>query len=156
TSSSFRNIFQRFCLILILVMTAFGATSRGAWVESTIVRPDRKTGRLVRSAVVEPSQPTHSAEAADLTPIIERVALEQGIEAPLVHSVIRAESNYNPAAVSTKGALGVMQLIPATARRFGVNDAFDPEQNIEGGARYLKFLLDYYHGDYPKAIAAYN
>jgi soluble lytic murein transglycosylase-like protein len=73
-----------------------------------------------------------------------------------VHSVIRAESNYNPRAVSPKGALGLMQLIPSTARRFGVSDVFDPKQNVEGGVRYLKFLLGYYQNDYPKAIAAYN
>ena len=59
------------------------------------------------------------------------------------------ESNYNPLAVSPKGAQGLMQLIPATARRFGVANVFDPMENIEGGAKYLKYLLDLYHGDYP-------
>jgi soluble lytic murein transglycosylase-like protein len=88
--------------------------------------------------------------------IIERVAVEQGVEAPLVHSVARAESNYNALALSPKGAEGVMQLEPATARRFGVSNSFDPEENIRGGVKYLKFLLDYYHGDYTKAVAAYN
>ncbi len=73
-----------------------------------------------------------------------------------MHSVIRAESNYNPAAVSPKGAQGLMQLIPSTARRFGVTDTFDAAENIEGGVRYLRFLLDYYHDDYTKSIAAYN
>jgi soluble lytic murein transglycosylase-like protein len=73
-----------------------------------------------------------------------------------VHSVIRAESNYNTNAVSPKGAQGIMQLIPATARRFGVSNAFDAHENIEGGVRYLRFLLDYYKGDYPRTIAAYN
>jgi len=66
------------------------------------------------------------------------------------------ESNYNPYAVSPKGALGIMQLIPATARRFGVLDVFDPVDNIEGGARYLKYLLELFNGDYPLALAAYN
>ncbi len=78
------------------------------------------------------------------------------MEAPLVHSVILAESNYNTAAVSPKGAQGIMQLIPSTARRFGVSNAFDAADNIQGGVRYLRFLLDYYHGDYTKSIAAYN
>ena len=62
----------------------------------------------------------------------------------LIHSVIKVESNYNPHAISNKGALGLMQLIPATARRFGVSDAFNPIQNIEGGAKYLRYLLDLY------------
>ena len=88
--------------------------------------------------------------------MIDRIAGEQGVETHLVHSVIRAESNYNAAAVSPKGALGIMQLIPATARRFGVSNIFDAQDNIRGGVRYLRFLLDYFQNDYAKAIAAYN
>ena len=93
---------------------------------------------------------------AQLNELVDRIAQKEGVEAPLVHSVILAESNYNPAAVSPKGALGIMQLIPSTARRFGVSDAFDPADNIQGGVRYLRYLLDYYHDDYTKSIAAYN
>ncbi len=88
--------------------------------------------------------------------MIDAIAAEQGVEDSLVHSVIRAESNYNPRAVSPKGALGMMQLIPSTAKRFGVGNAFDPRENVRGGVKYLKFLLDYYHDDYVRAIAAYN
>jgi soluble lytic murein transglycosylase-like protein len=88
--------------------------------------------------------------------MIDRIAAEQGVEDSLVHSVIRAESNYNPRAVSSKGAQGIMQLIPATAKRFGVDNTFSPQQNVLGGVKYLKFLLDYYHDDYVRAIAAYN
>ena len=78
------------------------------------------------------------------------------MEAPLAQSIARAESNYDPFAVSPKGAQGLMQLEPATARRFGVSNSFDPEENVRGGVKYLKFLLDYYKGDYTKAVAAYN
>jgi soluble lytic murein transglycosylase-like protein len=92
----------------------------------------------------------------DLIAMVDRIADEQGVENHLVHSVIRTESNYNAAAVSPKGALGIMQLIPATARRFGVSNVFDAQDNIRGGVRYLRFLLDYYQNDYAKAIAAYN
>src|SRR5262249_1747405 len=67
-----------------------------------------------------------------------------------------AESNYNPGAVSAKGAIGIMQLIPRTARRFGVANPFNAEENIQGGAKYLKYLLELYHGDYSLALAAYN
>jgi soluble lytic murein transglycosylase-like protein len=71
--------------------------------------------------------------------------------------VIKVESNYNPNAVSSKGALGLMQLIPSTARRFGVDHVFDPVENIQGGARYLKYLVDLYGADnYPLVLAAYN
>jgi soluble lytic murein transglycosylase-like protein len=88
--------------------------------------------------------------------IIDEIAAAQGVEDALVHSVIRAESNYNPVAVSPKGALGIMQLIPSTAERFGVRDALDVRDNVLGGVKYLKFLLDYYGNDYVRAIAAYN
>ena len=136
---------------------------------TTIVRADVKTGRLVRSIVVAPQIvstqpaatpkseiPSQATGTAGLTDVIDRIAGEQGVEGPLVHSVIRAESNYNPSAISPKGAMGVMQLIPSTAKRFGVSDVFDPADNIQGGVKYLRFLLDYYGGDYSKAIAAYN
>jgi soluble lytic murein transglycosylase-like protein len=97
-----------------------------------------------------------AAQDPNLNAMIDRIAGEQGVETHLVHSVIRTESNYNSNAVSPKGAQGIMQLIPSTARRFGVSNTFDAQENIQGGVRYLRFLLDYYKGDYPKAIAAYN
>jgi len=87
---------------------------------------------------------------------VRQIAAEQSLPPELLHSVIQVESNYNPSAVSPKGAQGLMQLIPETARRFGVLDSFDPVENIEGGAKYLKYLLDLYQGDYPRALAAYN
>lgn len=74
----------------------------------------------------------------------------------LLHAVIEVESGYHSRAVSPKGAKGLMQLMPATALRFGVQDAFDPQQNIRGGALYLKWLLEYFRGDLRLALAAYN
>ena len=114
--------------------------------------------------VVNPVIPAAEPEArADAQPMprgigeaVERIAAEQELPAALIHSVIKVESNYNPNAVSPKGAQGLMQLIPSTARRFGVADAFNPVDNIQGGARYLKYLLDLYAGDYSLALAAYN
>lgn len=154
--SGLGNIFLRLCFILVLVMPALAASS-GA---SSVVRADPKTGKLIRNIVAAPRGTTPAAhpyiEKKTIEKIIDKVAGEQGVEVPLVHSVIGAESNYDPNAVSPKGALGLMQLIPSTARRFGVSDAFDAEENIQGGVRYLRFLLDYYQNDYTKAIAAYN
>lgn len=118
-----------------------------------MVRADRSTGRLVRT-VTAPSVPI--TPPAEIASIVETVSAQYGVEESLVHSVIRAETNYNSRAVSPKGAMGVMQLIPATARRFGVTDPFNVRENVEGGVKYLRFLLDYYKDDYPKAIAAYN
>jgi hypothetical protein len=78
------------------------------------------------------------------------------VEAELIHAVIRQESGYNPRALSPKGAQGLMQLMPDTARRFGVGNAFDPFANISGGTKYLRWLLDTFNGDLELTLAAYN
>jgi soluble lytic murein transglycosylase-like protein len=88
-------------------------------------------------------------------PPIERIARQHQLEPALVHAVISAESGYNPNAVSPKGAMGLMQLMPGTAQRFGVNDPFDPEANIRGGVRYLRRLLNQFN-NIKLALAAYN
>ncbi len=87
---------------------------------------------------------------------IGRAASRYGVDPALVRAVIAAESNFNPRAVSPKGARGLMQLMPSTARRFGVKDIHDPLQNIEGGVQYLRHLLDLFEGDLVLALAAYN
>ena len=73
-----------------------------------------------------------------------------------MHSIIRVESNYNPDAVSPKGAQGLMQLMPATARSLGVKDSLDPAANLDGGTRHLRALIERYDGDVKRALAAYN
>jgi soluble lytic murein transglycosylase-like protein len=78
------------------------------------------------------------------------------VDPNLVRAVIAAESAYNPVAVSNKGACGLMQLIPSTARRFGVRNIFYPDENIEGGVKYLRFLLDTFNNDLKLVLAAYN
>jgi soluble lytic murein transglycosylase-like protein len=99
-----------------------------------------------------PSTETPSAFAN----LVDRIAEKHEVDRDLVNSVIRIESNYNPLAVSNKGALGLMQLVPSTARRFGVSNSFNPAENVEGGVRYLKYLLEHYNGDHRLALAAYN
>ena len=123
-----------------------------------MIRADRHTGKLVRAVVAAtPSRESAPSPAKDVfAPAVDRAAAEQALPPELIHSVIKVESNYNPYAMSPKGAQGLMQLIPATARRFGVANPSDPVENIRGGAKYLKYLLDLYHGDYPLALAAYN
>ena len=88
--------------------------------------------------------------------IINQCALEYGVDRSLVQAVIHAESGYNPNAVSRKGATGLMQLMPKTAQVLKVNDSFNPTENIRGGVRYLRFLLDTFKGDVTLALAAYN
>ncbi len=87
--------------------------------------------------------------------LFEEVARTYNLDPKLLHAIAKVESNYNPRAISPKGALGVMQLIPSTARIVGVSDPFDPRENIHGGARYLRYLLDKF-GDLTLALAAYN
>jgi soluble lytic murein transglycosylase-like protein len=88
--------------------------------------------------------------------LINRYALQYGVDRSLVKAVIHAESGYNPNAVSRKGAQGLMQLMPKTAEHLKVADTFDPAQNIRGGVKYLRFLLDTCKGDETLALAAYN
>jgi len=101
-----------------------------------------------------------AASAADLrrlySPIIKKAAETHRIDQELVHLIIRAESNYDAFAISSAGAMGLMQLMPATARQYGVNNVFDPAQNIEGGVRYLKDLVRLYNGQTQRVLAAYN
>jgi soluble lytic murein transglycosylase-like protein len=87
--------------------------------------------------------------------LFNEIARTYNLDPRLLHAIAKVESNYNPRAVSPKGALGVMQLIPSTARLVGVSDPFDPRENIHGGARYLRYLLDKF-GDLTLALAAYN
>lgn len=93
---------------------------------------------------------------ASINDIISQKSSQYGVDARLVHAVIKQESGYNPKAVSSAGASGIMQLMPDTAKRFSVKDLFNPEQNITGGVKYLKFLLDLFDGDIVKSVAGYN
>lgn len=129
-----------------------------------------------RSAAVPEAEPSRRASAPSIRHIRERRALpttiatrraryaalieaeatRQGVDPELVHAVIRAESSYRPRAESPAGARGLMQLMPATARRFGVTDRWSPAENLRGGIAYLKFLIKHFDGDLSLVLAAYN
>jgi soluble lytic murein transglycosylase-like protein len=100
--------------------------------------------------------PALLARATQYDSIIEKAAVSAAVEANLLRAVIVVESGFNSRAVSKRGAVGLMQLMPATASRFGVSNRYDPKQNIHGGALYLKFLLDRFGQDMRLALAAYN
>ena len=123
----------------------------------SVVRVDARTGRLVRSVVLKApaGAPSASSTNPQVRAMVEETAKNLDVSPLLVDSVIQVESNYNPYAISPKGAQGLMQLMPATARRFGVKNSFDPQQNVEGGVRYLKFLQETFQDD-RLAVAAYN
>ena len=88
--------------------------------------------------------------------LVDTISKNYGVDPGLVRAVIKTESNFNRFAVSHKGALGLMQLIPETGKRYGVRDFFDPQQNVDGGVRYLRFLLDKFNGNLDLSLAAYN
>src|ERR1043166_6819891 len=91
-----------------------------------------------------------------LLSLVDTISTNHGIDPALVRAVIKTESNFNRWAVSNKGARGLMQLIPETGARYGVRDFFDPQQNVEGGVQYLKFLLEKFNGNLDLSLAAYN
>jgi soluble lytic murein transglycosylase-like protein len=105
---------------------------------------------------VEPIADCDPLPAAEMTPIIDAAAQQNQLQTPVLRGVIEQESGGRPCAVSPKGAVGLMQLMPATIEQLQVADAFDPKQNVEAGAQFLKQLLDKYKGDLKLALAAYN
>jgi soluble lytic murein transglycosylase-like protein len=115
----------------------------------------------IKSLSQEPLPPPLVAAApapavVDMKFVVATASDKHLIDADLIDSVIRAESGFNPKAVSPKGARGLMQLMPGTAAKLGVQDSFDAQSNVDGGTRYLRELLGRYNGDLAKALAAYN
>jgi soluble lytic murein transglycosylase-like protein len=106
-------------------------------------------------AIARPPYRAHP-ERERYAPLVARAAADTGLPEDLLHAVIQAESNYNHLAVSRKGATGLMQLMPDTARQYGVADAREPATNLMAGARYLRDLLAQFNNDLPVALAAYN
>jgi len=103
-----------------------------------------------------PSRPAVRLDRDGAEKLVREAAARHNVDPALVRAVIETESNWNPTARSQRGAMGLMQLIPATAQRFGANDAFNPKQNVEAGVRYLRMLLERYNGNLDLALAAYN
>ncbi len=111
---------------------------------------------VASNPIAAPAFDCDPVPSSTIEPLIEDAAAKQGLSPNLLHAVIRQESAFYPCAVSPKGALGLMQLMPATADDLGIHDPFDPQENVEGGARLLRRLMDRYAGDLNRVLGAYN
>ncbi len=102
------------------------------------------------------SNPSYSSSSLEIDGYIEELSVKYDVDPKLIHSIIKQESGYKSDSVSKAGAMGLMQLMPATAASLGVKDPFDPGQNIEGGVKYMKQMMNKYNGNTELALAAYN
>ena len=152
-------------LLYMVVPAAAGQVFAGIGREGTLMLSNFSTpetpalvaGR-VETAPVSPAATNGLAPRAlhRFKQLVDTAAERHGLDPKLLHAVVGVESNYDPAALSVKGARGLMQLMPATARRFGVADPNDVVQNLDAGARYLRWLLEFFNGNLELALAGYN
>lgn len=111
-----------------------------------MIMPPKQTGK----------KETQNSRQGEFNKLITDKSYQYGLDPALVKAVIAVESDFNPRAVSDKGAMGLMQLMPLTAKDLGVSNTFDPAANVDGGTRYLRYLLDYFNWDIELALAAYH
>ncbi|HEX9119995.1 MAG TPA: lytic transglycosylase domain-containing protein [Terriglobales bacterium] len=136
----------------------WAARNAAAEVRGYVAAQPRTSG--ASSGVANPNYATlargYRVSAAEIDSAIEQAATKQGVDANLVRALVKVESNFNPNAVSNKGAMGLMQLMPRTASGLSVNNPFNPQQNVDAGVRHLKQLLNNFGGDVRLSLAAYN
>ena len=152
------------CVLFVIVCAAPANAQIYTWRDANgnLVLSNRQPGTPLRTFAVPEAPAVRATRAADTSRarqfdgLIDQHARDHGVRTDLVRAVMQVESGFNPTARSPKGALGLMQLMPATARQFGVRNPFDPGENIRGGVAYLRQLLDRYGNNEQLALAAYN
>jgi soluble lytic murein transglycosylase-like protein len=146
-------------MCLLLTVAAFAQTRDAIEKQLKSVEQQRELTRAMLRPLRAPEPAAPECESmpdAQLTPLIESAAKDRHLPPKLLRAVIEQESGLHSCAVSDKGAQGLMQLMPATAEQYKVQNAFDPKENVSAGAAFLRALLEKYKGDLPLALAAYN
>lgn len=150
------------CIALVIASPSFadskiivlGDKGEGDYAKITVHTPDRPIQPAAAATAYTPKPVKLDAES--YAPLINAAARVNNLDPDLVRAVIHAESGFNPRAISPANAQGLMQLIPSTAKRMGVANSFDPVENVAGGSRYLRLLLDMFGGNVVYAVAGYN
>ena len=143
--------------LLLFFCGSAGAESLYSYVDENGFKVFTNIGTVQSRASVQPAvSSSRPGAAGGFLPLIRESAALWGLDPNLVQAVVAVESSFNPNALSSKGCMGLMQLHPDTARRFGVRNAFDAAENLQGGTRYLNFLMDSFDGHLPHVLAAYN
>jgi soluble lytic murein transglycosylase-like protein len=156
-------------ILAVFALTAISAAAQGyqidnfdlpnaVQIQTPNVEPSKNPKRLIHltSQSINPSLGGFTTGNSDIDGFIVESGKRNSVDPLLLYSIMHQESSFKPKAISYKGARGLMQLMPPTASRFGVTNIWDPKQNIEGGARYMRFLLDTFDGDVRLALAGYN
>ena len=164
-----QNRTQSYLMVLAWWIVCGFLLSRPAWADGIVSITDEHGRKIfinsgetrakggLATRVIQPAKAANaSLPSPEISDLVEQTASRHQIDPQLVHAIIKVESEYDPKAVSSKGAMGLMQLIPGTAQRFGVENPFNPKENIEGGVSYLKHLLGLFGGDLSLSLAAYN
>jgi soluble lytic murein transglycosylase-like protein len=150
-------IFLAFCSRQAFAETFYSYLDENGTQVFTNIPP---VGNISGASIPEESPPKApeplKSKAVSLGSLIEKYARDYQLDPSLIHSIIATESGFNPKAISPKGARGLMQLMPATAKRLGVRNSFDPEENIRGGVKHFRFLMDNFNNDLDLSLAAYN
>lgn len=159
------KVFSLFLTFMFLVISADADIYKYESDDGVIVYTDTPTAseaslfiksRSYTASTVRSFRSTVYDNIKKYYPIVKKTSSDYGIDPDLIHAIITVESSWHPQAVSPKGAMGLMQLMPLTARSLSVHDPFDPEENIWGGVKYFRMLLDLFKGNLKDALAAYN